>query len=29
MAAKVLDGWAMLAFFEDEPSDDAVEELLH
>jgi predicted nucleic acid-binding protein len=29
MAAKVLDGWAMLAFFEDEPAADAVEELLH
>jgi hypothetical protein len=29
MTAKVLDSWAMLAFFEDEPSADAVEELLH
>ena len=29
MAAKVLDSWALLAFFEDESAADAVEELLH
>jgi uncharacterized protein len=29
MAVKVLDSWALIAFFEDEPAADAVEELLH
>jgi predicted nucleic acid-binding protein len=29
MAAKVLDSWALMALFEDEPAADAVEELLH
>ena len=29
MAAKVLDSWALLAFFKDEPSGPAVEELIH
>lgn len=29
MAAKVLDSWALIAFFEDEPAADAVEEMLH
>ena len=29
MAAKVLDSWALIALFEDEPAADAVEELLH
>ena len=29
MAAKVLDSWALLALFEDEPAADAVEQLLH
>lgn len=29
MAARVLDSWALLAFFEDEPAADAVEEILH
>jgi predicted nucleic acid-binding protein len=29
MAAKVLDSWALLAFFKDEPAGPAVEELLH
>lgn len=28
MATKVLDSWALLAFFEDEPAADAVERLL-
>ncbi len=28
MAAKVLDSWALIAFFEDEPAAEAVEELL-
>ena len=28
MAVKVLDSWALLAFFEDEPAADAVEKLL-
>lgn len=28
MATKVLDSWALLAFFEDEPAADEVEELL-
>jgi ribonuclease VapC len=28
MAAKVLDSWALLAFFEDEPAAEAVEKLL-
>jgi len=28
MATKVLDSWAIIAFFEDEPSADAVERLL-
>jgi len=28
MATKVLDSWALLAFFEDEPAADAVEKLL-
>jgi len=29
MAAKVLDSWALIAFFEDEPVADTVEELIH
>jgi predicted nucleic acid-binding protein len=29
MAAKVLDSWALIALFEDEPAADAVEVLLH
>lgn len=29
MAAKVLDSWALLAFFKDEPEGLAVEELIH
>ncbi len=29
MAAKVLDSWALIALFEDEPAADAVETLLH
>ena len=29
MPAKVLDGWALVAFFEDEPAANAVEELLY
>jgi ribonuclease VapC len=29
MAAKVLDSWALVAFFEDEPAANAVEELLY
>ena len=29
MAAKVLDSWALLAFFKDEPAGPAVEELIH
>ncbi len=29
MAAKVLDSWALIAFFEDEPSATAVEDILH
>ena len=28
MATTVLDSWALIAFFEDEPAADAVEELL-
>lgn len=28
MALKVLDSWALLAFFEDEPAADAVEKLI-
>lgn len=28
MAAKVLDSWALLAYFEDEPGADAVEKIL-
>jgi ribonuclease VapC len=27
--SKVLDSWALIAFFEDEPAADAVEEMLH
>ncbi len=29
MAAKVLDSWALIALFEDEPAAEAVEHLLH
>jgi len=29
MAGKVLDSWALVAFFEDEPAAAAVEEILH
>jgi ribonuclease VapC len=29
MAIKVLDSWALIAFFEDEPAADDVEKLLH
>ena len=29
MAAKVLDSWALLAFFKDEPAGLGVEELIH
>jgi ribonuclease VapC len=29
MAIKVLDSWALIAFFEDEPAADEVEKLLH
>ena len=29
MAAKVLDSWALLAFFKGEPAGESVEELLH
>jgi len=29
MAVKVLDSWALMAFFEDEPAADEVEKLLH
>jgi predicted nucleic acid-binding protein len=29
MASKVLDSWALLAFFKDEPAGPAVEELIH
>ncbi len=29
MAAKVVDSWALIAFFEDEPAADRVEELIH
>ncbi len=29
MATKVLDSWALIAFFEDEPAAEAVEKLLH
>jgi ribonuclease VapC len=29
MAAKVLDSWALIALFEDEPAAEAVETLLH
>ena len=29
MAIKVLDSWALMAFFEDEPAADEVEKLLH
>ena len=29
MAAKVLDSWALLAFFKDEPAGAAVEALIH
>ena len=29
MTAKVLDSWALLAFFKDEPAAPAVEELIH
>src|SRR5580693_2339776 len=28
MATKVLDSWALIAFFEDEPAADAVEKIL-
>ena len=28
MAAKILDSWALLAYFEDEPGADAVEKIL-
>ena len=28
MATKVLDSWALIAFFEDEPAAEAVEKLL-
>jgi ribonuclease VapC len=29
MTAAVFDSWALLAFFEDEPAADAVEEIIH
>lgn len=29
MASKVLDSWALIALFEDEPGADAVEHILH
>ena len=29
MATKVLDSWAVIAFFEDEPEAEAVEEIIH
>lgn len=29
MATKVLDSWALLAFFKNEPAADAMEEILH
>jgi ribonuclease VapC len=29
MATKVLDSWALIAFFEDEPAAEQVEKLLH
>jgi ribonuclease VapC len=29
MATKVLDSWALIAFFEDEPAAEVVEKLLH
>src|SRR6266404_5866709 len=29
MATKVLDSWALIAFFEDEPAAEEVEKLLH
>src|SRR5690242_16851531 len=29
MAVKVLDSWALIALFEDEPAADAVEQILH
>ncbi len=29
MATKILDSWALLAFFKDEPAAPAVEELIH
>jgi predicted nucleic acid-binding protein len=29
MAAKVLDSWALMAYFKDEPAAPAVEELIH
>ncbi|HEY6167015.1 MAG TPA: type II toxin-antitoxin system VapC family toxin [Verrucomicrobiae bacterium] len=29
MATKVLDSWALIAFFEDEPGADAVEDIIH
>jgi predicted nucleic acid-binding protein len=29
VATKVLDSWALIAFFEDEPVADTVEELIH
>ena len=28
MATKVLDSWALIAFFEDEPAAEAVEKIL-
>jgi predicted nucleic acid-binding protein len=29
MAAKILDAWALMAYFKDEPAGPAVEELIH
>lgn len=29
MAAKILDSWALMAYFKDEPAAPAVEELIH
>jgi len=29
MAAKILDSWALMAYFKDEPAGPAVEELIH
>lgn len=29
MAAKVLDSWALIAFFEDEPAAEAVADIIH